>query len=202
MNTLLAIISILQVDLLAGLKDLRRHIIRGTALITKITLMSMIRAVVSLSPVSKKTAEPVEQPPKKDDASFVPYPSVTKVSSTDAKEELRAKLEPVDEMEGLDPAEKPQERDSSVSEEDEKIDSSDLRASPGLFLSIDEDGNVEAMPLEDEEMKSEIDPVEDIAMSPIPYDHEDPASLMDLPSNLLCLPISPCGPNDDPLQTD
>lgn len=41
--------------------------------------------------------------------------------------------------------------------------------------------------------------VEDIAMSPIPMDREDPTSLMELPENILTLPISPCGPNDDPL---
>lgn len=40
--------------------------------------------------------------------------------------------------------------------------------------------------------------VEDIAMSPIPMDREDPTSLMELPENILTLPISPCGPNDDP----
>lgn len=32
--------------------------------------------------------------------------------------------------------------------------------------------------------------------SPLPFDHEDPASLMELPANILSLPISPCGPND------
>ena len=34
-------------------------------------------------------------------------------------------------------------------------------------------------------------------MSPLPFDqHEDPSSLMELPDNILSLPISPCGPND------
>lgn len=33
--------------------------------------------------------------------------------------------------------------------------------------------------------------------SPLPFDsHEDPSSLMELPENILSLPISPCGPND------
>jgi hypothetical protein len=41
-------------------------------------------------------------------------------------------------------------------------------------------------------------PMEDIAMSPIPFDREDPQTLMELPENLMMLPISPCGPNDDP----
>jgi len=41
--------------------------------------------------------------------------------------------------------------------------------------------------------------VEDIAMSPIPRDREDPSTLMELPEDIMTLPISPCGPNDDPL---
>lgn len=40
--------------------------------------------------------------------------------------------------------------------------------------------------------------VDEIAMSPIPFDREDPTTLMELPDNILTLPISPCGPNDDP----
>lgn len=40
--------------------------------------------------------------------------------------------------------------------------------------------------------------VDDIAMSPIPYDREDPMTLLDLPDDLLALPISACGPHDDP----
>lgn len=40
--------------------------------------------------------------------------------------------------------------------------------------------------------------VEDIAMSPIPFEGEDPSTLMELPENILTLPISPCGPNDSP----
>lgn len=41
--------------------------------------------------------------------------------------------------------------------------------------------------------------VDEIAMSPIPMDREDPATLMELPENIMSLPISPCGPHDDPL---
>ena len=34
-------------------------------------------------------------------------------------------------------------------------------------------------------------------LSPLPFDqHEDPSSLMELPENILSLPISSCGPND------
>jgi hypothetical protein len=37
----------------------------------------------------------------------------------------------------------------------------------------------------------------DGSVSPLPFDHhEDPSSLMELPENILSLPISPCGPND------
>lgn len=43
------------------------------------------------------------------------------------------------------------------------------------------------------------DQVEDIAMSPIPLDREDPATLMQVPEDILTLPLSACGPNDDPL---
>jgi len=39
--------------------------------------------------------------------------------------------------------------------------------------------------------------MDDDIVSPLPFDHhEDPTSLMELPANLLSLPISPCGPND------
>jgi len=37
----------------------------------------------------------------------------------------------------------------------------------------------------------------DISVSPLPFDQrEDPSTLMELPDNILSLPISPCGPND------
>eukprot|EP00934_Nitzschia_sp_Nitz4_P008083 Nitzschia sp. Nitz4//scaffold8_size234185//9733//12128//NITZ4_001229-RA/size234185-processed-gene-0.251-mRNA-1//1//CDS//3329559722//8073//frame0 len=50
---------------------------------------------------------------------------------------------------------------------------------------------------EDDAMDTPMTPVEDIAMSPIPLDREDPTTLMALPENILSLPISPCGPNDE-----
>ena len=41
--------------------------------------------------------------------------------------------------------------------------------------------------------------VEDIEMSPMSQAyHEDPSTLMELPENLMSLPISPCGPHDYP----
>jgi hypothetical protein len=40
---------------------------------------------------------------------------------------------------------------------------------------------------------------DDIEMSPLPYDgHEDPTTLLELPANLLKIPISPVGPQDQP----
>ena len=39
--------------------------------------------------------------------------------------------------------------------------------------------------------------VDDIPMSPLPYDREDPVSLMALPDDIMTLPISPCGPHDE-----
>lgn len=43
------------------------------------------------------------------------------------------------------------------------------------------------------------DHVEDIAMSPIPLDREDPETLMQVPEDILTLPLSACDPTDDPL---
>jgi hypothetical protein len=43
---------------------------------------------------------------------------------------------------------------------------------------------------------------DDLSMSPLPYEddndeYEDPTTLLELPENLLKLPISPVGPQDD-----
>ena len=159
------------------------------------------------SPVKEeKTSEVVEEKKESDEAAVVPYPSVTKVSQPTIKSDPTLGIEPVVKMDESDPVEEIQQRDSS--EEDEKMDETELRASPGLYLSVDENGNVEASMSQDdeeikvelhEEIKAETQQVADIPMSPLPFEQEDPVSLMDLPANLLCLPISPCGPNDDPL---
>lgn len=50
----------------------------------------------------------------------------------------------------------------------------------------------------EDDHSTEAQAVDDIAMSPISYDREDPMTLMDLPDDILALPISPCGPHDDP----
>jgi len=75
----------------------------------------------------------------------------------------------------------------------EKNDNCEPRASPGGFLKEHEEGVKD-----DDEHSEEAQAVDDIAMSPIPYDREDPMTLMDLPDDLLALPISACGPHDDP----
>ena len=37
----------------------------------------------------------------------------------------------------------------------------------------------------------------DAPLSPLPFDHhEDPTTLLELPENIMSLPISPCGPYD------
>jgi hypothetical protein len=132
----------------------------------------------------------------------IPYPSISNSSDSSVKLDVPPKLESLDAGRDSVPPQELQQRDSS--ENEFKLeDLSEMRASPGLLLSVDEDGNVEAMPQnDDDDAKSEDqehNDVEDIQMSPIAYDREDPISLMDLPENLLSLPISPCGPNDDPV---
>lgn len=81
-----------------------------------------------------------------------------------------------------------------------KKDKSESRASPGEFLPIKK-GVIEAKQEAvegDDDQSEEAQAVDDIAMSPISYDREDPITLMDLPDDILALPISPCGPHDDP----
>jgi len=77
-------------------------------------------------------------------------------------------------------------------------DQSEHRSSPGTFIPIKGDEMNETMG--EDNNSEEGQPVDDISMSPLPYDHEDPVSLMMLPDDILNLPISPCGPHDDPAQ--
>jgi len=76
-------------------------------------------------------------------------------------------------------------------------DENESRASPGGFLPIKENEVEQELKGEDDQSE-EAQAVDDIAMSPIPYDREDPVSLMDLPEDILALPIEPYGPHDDP----
>lgn len=38
---------------------------------------------------------------------------------------------------------------------------------------------------------------DDYSLSPLPFEREDPTTLMELPDDILHLPISSCGPHDD-----
>jgi hypothetical protein len=91
---------------------------------------------------------------------------------------------------------KPRERTSSPPKR--RIEEDEHRRSPGAFLREDpsEEKEEEMYPYDGTEDNPAM---EDIAMSPIPFDHrEDPVTLMELPEDIMTLPISPCGPNDDP----
>lgn len=89
----------------------------------------------------------------------------------------------------------------------------DIRADMTTPMDEDEEGFEVTLPGIIETRRSsdnedfpfdEDDPVgcveyDDIEMSPLPYDgHEDPTTLLELPANLLKLPISPVGPQDQP----
>jgi len=74
-------------------------------------------------------------------------------------------------------------------------DQNEYRASPGTFIPVKGDKMDGTM---GEDNNSEGQQVDDISMSPLPYDHEDPVTLLDLPDDILTLPISSCGPHDDP----
>lgn len=59
-------------------------------------------------------------------------------------------------------------------------------------VKVEEDEEDDAYPSDEDP-----DPAASRCLSPLPFDsHEDPNSLMELPENILSLPISPCGPND------
>lgn len=74
-------------------------------------------------------------------------------------------------------------------------------------LSLDGDNNKEeeggdasmAHGDDEDENLGKVLRVDDIAMSPIPFELEDPSTIMELPENLLTMPISPCGPDDEPV---
>ncbi|KAG7367074.1 hypothetical protein IV203_029744 [Nitzschia inconspicua] len=147
--------------------------------------------------VQAKEAKKADDVPQKNEKNHAVSEKKTPSNSSNfaLKRDNLPKLDNSDGEEKSNAREDIQQRDSS--EIDFKVDDlHETRASPGLFLSIDDDGNVEAMPRVDYDDENQY--VEDIAMSPLAYDREDPITLMDLPDNLLSLPISPCGPNDDP----
>eukprot|EP00536_Pseudo-nitzschia_multiseries_P011471 jgi/Psemu1/259855/estExt_Genewise1Plus.C_3920021 len=86
-----------------------------------------------------------------------------------------------------------------------KEDQIESRASPGDFLPIKKENDLQdtndMMDEGQDDQSEEAQAVDEIAMSPIPYDREDPVTLLDLPDDILALPISPCGgphDGDDP----
>jgi hypothetical protein len=92
-----------------------------------------------------------------------------------------------------------QSSDTRSSSQDLTREGLEKRASPAMMSREDmSEGEEEDIHPYDETTGNHT-PVEDIAMSPIPLDREDPQSLMELPDDLMMLPISPCGPNDDPI---
>lgn len=112
----------------------------------------------------------------------------------------------------------PMETESRSSPDQERIDRGcvgekieadrpmESRTSPGGFVPIKEDDAVMEMQGinsddddDNDEDSEAAQAVDDIAMSPIPYDREDPATLLDLPDDILALPISACDPHDNPV---
>ena len=120
----------------------------------------------------------------------VPYPSIVNSSP-----QLTLKLNPAkasSSPRGVDSASREQRDEVVEGLEDERVGkrplsttASNPRASP-LSARIDVVAQGTEAPAR----------IEDIAMSPISMDRDDPGSLMELPENLLTLPISPCGPHD------
>jgi hypothetical protein len=134
----------------------------------------------------KKTDEVDEQ--KHD---VPPYPSLTGSHTTSTSIKLKS----------LETKDSPLQAE----EEEESVRASSgtfSRASPGTFSQGDatgdgtDDDELSQGDASDDGTEGDEPLVDDIAMSPIPFDHEDPKTLMELPENLLSLPISPCGPHD------
>ena len=70
--------------------------------------------------------------------------------------------------------------------------SADIVKEKELMVSLDDDDEKD----EDFPFDEDPNPAED-RYSPLNFfEQEDPSSLMELPDNLLSLPISPCGPHD------
>lgn len=91
-----------------------------------------------------------------------------------------------------------------VTQKDEKTDVKANDSRKDASGSKDDDDDMppcdggESVGGEGKDPITEAPAVDDIQISPIPFQQggEDPTTLMELPENILCLPISPCGPND------
>lgn len=90
--------------------------------------------------------------------------------------------------------------DSPAAVEDISREDMNTPVDEGIEVTLPDIELTRSRDSEDDFPFDEGDPAdEDMRMSPLPYDgHEDPMTLMELPDNLLKLPISPVGPQDDP----
>ena len=96
------------------------------------------------------------------------------------------------------PDQEEMEREGSTGVGIKQEDKTEPRASPGGFSAISEIAAKQETKEKDDNSE-EAQAVDDISMSPIAYDdREDPVTLMDLPDDILALPISALGPHDDP----
>ena len=141
------------------------------------------------SPSSSFSSSSANKNSKKDEKKdeFEPYPSLMASTSADSQSPLTAKDF------GIGPS-----SSSNIKREEKVILGQDEnRTSPGMFARDDgaDEKEIEMYPYDETETPAAVD---DIPMSPIPFDREDPTTLMELPENLLTLPISPCGPHDEP----
>ncbi|KAI2490656.1 hypothetical protein MHU86_23899 [Fragilaria crotonensis] len=75
------------------------------------------------------------------------------------------------------------------------VKSNDLNKDVSVYMSPSRE-NEDYDQCDEYPSDEELDPAGN-RLSPLPFDHhEDPSSLMELPGNILSLPISPCGPHD------
>jgi hypothetical protein len=125
---------------------------------------------------------------EKKEADFAPYPSLTESRASSS-----SRSTPLITMKDLGIRQRT------------KIEDYNHTSNGMLFSREDNSDNKDAelLPYYDQAEENPADEVDNdgITMSPIPFDREgreDPITLMELPENLLSLPISPCGPHDDP----
>ena len=109
--------------------------------------------------------------------------------------EVPSRPEPVKSESRSSPDQEEVEREFLQVGDNKDKDQGEHRVSPGKFIPVTGDETNEAM--EEDDSSEEGQPVDDISMSPLPYDREDPVTLLDLPDDIMNLPISSCGPHDD-----
>lgn len=107
-----------------------------------------------------------------------------------------SRLQPIKTESRSSPDQEDIERENTVARI-KKDDESESRTSPAGFLQFN-NNEIKHVERVEDDVSEEAPGVDDIAMSPIPYHREDPVTLMDLPDDILALPIEPYGPHDDP----